>query len=198
MSALERFLHNDPVRTPALLKSALAHVQFETIHPFLDGNGRLGRLLITMLLCAEGVLREPLLYLSLYFKQHRSRYYELLDSVRRTGDWEEWVAFFAEGVELTAREALTVAQSLRDLGHADRLRIQALGRIAGSALRVHEALQSRPLATIASMSGSTGLSVPAVTASMSALRTLGIVREVTGRKRGRVFEYREYLQLLQA
>ena len=198
MSALERFLHNDPVRTPALLKSALAHVQFETIHPFLDGNGRLGRLLITMLLCVEGVLREPLLYLSLYFKQHRSRYYELLDSVRRTGDWEEWVAFFAEGVELTAREALTVAQSLRDLGHADRLRIQALGRIAGSALRVHEALQSRPLATIASMSGSTGLSVPAVTASMSALRTLGIVREVTGRKRGRVFEYREYLQLLQA
>lgn len=197
MGALERFLHDDPVRTPPLLKSALAHVQFETIHPFLDGNGRLGRLLITMLLCVEGVLAEPLLYLSLYFKRHRAEYYERLGRVRQDGDWEEWLRFFARGVEETANDAFAVAQRLRALTAADRLRVQGIGRPAGSALRVHEALQARPLATIASAAKATGLSVPAVTDSLAALRELGIVREVTGRKRGRVFAYDAYLAALQ-
>jgi len=197
MSALEKFLHDDPVRTPALLKSALAHVQFETIHPFLDGNGRLGRLLITMLLCVEGVLREPLLYLSLYFKRNRAEYYERLGRVRADGDWEEWVRFFARGIEETANEAFAVAQRLRALAAADRARVQGSGRIAGSALRVHEALQARPLATIASAAKATGLSVPAATAAFAALRELGIVREVTGKKRGRVFAYGGYLEALQ-
>jgi len=105
LGALEKFLHNDPVKTPLLIKAALAHVQFETIHPFLDGNGRLGRLLITFLFCAEGALREPLLYLSLYFKQHRQQYYDLLQSVRLTGDWEAWVRFFLTGVEETINQA---------------------------------------------------------------------------------------------
>lgn len=115
LGALEKFLHNDPVKTPLLIKAALAHVQFETIHPFLDGNGRLGRLLITFLFCAEGVLREPLLYLSLYFKQHRQQYYDLLQSVRLTGDWEAWLRFFLTGVEETARQAGQTAKALMKL-----------------------------------------------------------------------------------
>lgn len=197
MGVLEKFLHDDPVRTPPLLKSALAHVQFETIHPFLDGNGRLGRLLITMLLCVEGVLREPLLYLSVYFKKHRDEYYARLGRVRQDGDWEEWVRFFARGVEETSNDAVAVAQLLRALVVADRARVQGIGRLAGSALRVHEALQSRPLATVASTAKATGLSVPAVTDSLAALRDLGIVREVTGKKRGRVFAYDGYLKGLQ-
>jgi len=198
MGALERFIHDDPVRTPALLKSALAHVQFETIHPFLDGNGRLGRLLVTLLLCVEGVLREPLLYLSLYLKKNRSTYYEMLDRVRRDGDWEEWVRFFARGVEETANGAFATAQRLRSLAADDRARIQGIGRLAGSALRVHESLQARPIATIASTAAATGLSVPAVTDSIAALGRLGITREVTGRKRGRVFAYDAYLKALQS
>lgn len=197
MGALEKFLHNDPVRTPPLLKSALAHVQFETIHPFLDGNGRLGRLLVTMLLCVEGVLHEPLLYLSLYLKQNRTRYYELLDRVRRDGEWEEWIAFFARGVEVTANDAFAVAQRLREIATTDRARIQGIGRLAGSALRVHDELQMRPIATIGRVAKAVGLSVPAVTDSFAALGELGLVREVTGKKRNRIFAYAEYLEALQ-
>jgi Fic family protein len=197
MAALERFLHDDPSPTPALLKAALAHVQFETIHPFLDGNGRVGRLLIALLLHVEGVLREPLLYLSLYFKQNRARYYELLDGVRASGEWEAWVEFFAAGVEETANAAVATAQRLLEMSQADRLKVQGAGRIAGSALQVHHALLARPISTIASLSGATRLSVPAVTASLGALMDLGIVREITGRKRGRVFSYAPYVALLQ-
>src|ERR1044072_7692684 len=119
MAALERFLHDDPVKTPTLLKAALAHVQFETIHPFLDGNGRVGRLLIPMLLCSGGVLGEPLLYLSLYLKQNRARYYELLDRVRAEGDWEVGVEFFAIGVEETANGAVATARRLNDMAQKD-------------------------------------------------------------------------------
>lgn len=193
MGELERFLHNDPVRTPTLIKAALAHVQFETIHPFLDGNGRVGRLLITLLLCSEGVLKEPLLYLSLYFKSHRARYYELLDRVRTEGDWEAWLTFFAEGVESTATEAVAAVQRLHALAHSDRQAIQDLGRLASSALRVHEALLARPLNNIARIAEATGLSVPAVTKALGSLITLGLVNETTGRKRGRVFAYTPYL-----
>src|SRR5437762_2287523 len=137
LGALEKFLHNDPVKTPVLIKAAMAHVQFETIHPFLDGNGRLGRLLITFLLCAEGALRQPLLYLSLYFKRHRQQYYELLQSVRLTGDWEAWLRFFLAGVAETAAEATDTAHTLVALAAADENRIQPIGKAAGSALRVH-------------------------------------------------------------
>ena len=128
LGALEKFLHNDPVKTPLLVKAALAHVQFETIHPFLDGNGRLGRLLITFLFCAEGALREPLLYLSLYFKQHRQQYYDLLQSVRLTGDWEAWLRFFLTGVEDTANQAGQTAKALMKLAATDEKRIQTLGK----------------------------------------------------------------------
>jgi Fic family protein len=197
MAELERFLHDQPARTPTLIKAALAHVQFETIHPFLDGNGRVGRLLIPMLLCIEHVLREPLLYLSLYFKQNRTRYYEMLNRVRTDGEWEEWVMFFATGVEETANAAVATAHRLLEISQADRVRVQGAGRIAGSALQVHHALLSRPVNTIARLTGDTKLSVPAVTAALSALVELGLVREVTGRKRNRVFSYVPYLEVLQ-
>jgi len=196
MGALERFIHGEPERTPAIIKAALAHVQFETIHPFLDGNGRVGRLLITMILCIEGVLREPLLYLSLYFKRHRDRYYELLDLVRREGDWEQWLMFFATAVKETAEGAVDAARSLVELFRTDRERIQALGRASGSALRVHHELQRRPLSSIGRLSKATRLSVPTVTKALDDLAKLKIVRETTGRQRNRIFIYRQYLDTL--
>lgn len=196
LGALEKFLHNDPVKTPLLIKAALAHVQFETIHPFLDGNGRLGRLLITFLFCAEGALREPLLYLSLYFKQHRQQYYELLQSVRLSGDWEEWVRFFLTGVEETANQAAETAKALMKLAAADEQRIQAIGKAAGSALRVHRVLQSQPVLSIAVASEQTKLTVPTVTSALERLVKLGMARETTGGKYGRIYAYAQYLKIL--
>ena len=196
MAALERFIHDQPERTSALVKAALAHVQFETIHPFLDGNGRVGRLLITLLLCVEGVLQEPLLYLSLYLKEHRQQYYELLDVVRREGEWERWLAFFVEAVAHTAIGAVDTARALNDLFRGDREKLAELGRSASSAIRVHHALQSRPICTIASMAGELKLSVPTVTKALENLERVRIVREATGRQRNRVFVYDRYLALL--
>ena len=196
MAALERFLHDQPERTSPLVKAALAHVQFETIHPFLDGNGRVGRLLITLILCVEGILREPLLYLSLHLKHHRTRYYELLDRVRTHGAWDEWLAFFAEAVETTAEGAVETARKLTDLFSHDRERIGVIGRGAGSALRVHHELQRRPISTVAALTGATRLSGPTVGKAVANLVGLGVVREATGRRRNRVFVYTRYLDLL--
>ena len=196
MAALERFLHDEGDGLPTLVRAGLAHVQFETIHPFLDGNGRVGRLLVTFLLCASGVLREPLLYLSLYLKQNRATYYSLLDSVRRTGDWEAWLAFFLEGVRITADGAVATAQRLERLFREDRERIAATGRRAGSALRVHDALKARPVASLQDVSLRTGLSLPTVGAAMDVLVGLRVARELTGRRRNRVFAYDRYLAIL--
>ncbi|MEN8182079.1 MAG: Fic family protein [Myxococcota bacterium] len=196
MAALERFLHGKGGALPALVRAGLAHVQFETIHPFLDGNGRVGRLLITFLLCHAGILREPLLYLSLYFKQNRQAYYAHLDGVRRDGDWEAWLVFFLEGVRQTAESAVTTAQGLADLFEGDRDRITPKGRRAGSALRVHRALEERPLASVQDMCTRTGLSFPAVGSAMDLLVELGIARELTGKRRNRVFAYDRYLAML--
>lgn len=196
MSDLEKFLHDQPERTPTLLKAALAHVQFETIHPFLEGNGRLGRLLITLLLVAEGVLREPLLYLSLYFKANRDTYYELLQRVRTEDDWEAWISFFMRGVRETAEGAVATALELARIFKEDRERIRSSGRISGSALRVHDALQQHPVQTIATAKERTGLTVPTVTAVMKSLEAAGIVRELTGKQRGRIFGYHRYLDVL--
>jgi Fic family protein len=198
MGALERFLHAEDDGLPVLVRAGLAHVQFETIHPFLDGNGRVGRLLITFLLCHAGVLREPLLYLSLYFKQNRATYYELLDRVRRDGDWEVWLAFFLEGVKRTAEGAVSTAQELAAMFLADRSRIEPRGRRAGSALRVHEALKARPLSSMQEVSRITGLSFPAASSAMDLLVELGIVRELTGKRRNRLFVYDRYLATLSA
>jgi Fic family protein len=196
LSALEKFLHNDPVKTPFLIKAALAHVQFESIHPFLDGNGRLGRLLITFLFRVEGMLREPLLYLSLYFKQHRQQYYDLLQSVRLTGDWESWLHFFLTGVQETATQAGQTAHALMQLAAADEKRIASIGKASGSALRVHRLLQTQPVLSIASASHELKLSVPTVTASMDHLTKLSITRETTGRNYGRIYAYDKYLGIL--
>ncbi len=193
---LERFLHDERSELPQLVRAGLAHVQFETIHPFLDGNGRVGRLLITLLLCDYRVLGEPLLYLSLFFKQHRSEYYRLLDVARFEGDWEAWLLFFLEGVAETADGAVATARDLGRLFDDDRQRIQATGRRAGSALRVHEALKARPLLTLQRAVDRSGLSFPAAAAGMDMLVELGVARELTGKKRNRIYAYDHYLATL--
>lgn len=196
MALLERFVNDEPRTAERLVKAAMAHVQFETIHPFLDGNGRVGRLLVTLLLCVDGVLREPLLYLSLFLKEHRQDYYALLDRVRSEGEWEAWIEFFAEGVRTTADEAVGNAKTLAQVFRDDRAAIQSLGRSAGSALRVHEVLQKRPLGSIASLAREAGLSVPTTTLALRGLEKLGIVREITGRERSRLYSYHAYLTRL--
>ena len=196
MSALERFLHDQRAGLPLLIKAGLVHVQFETIHPFLDGNGRLGRLLITFLLCAAGALREPILYLSLYFKQHRSAYYDLLDRVRAKGDWETWLEFFLTGVGDTAEQAAAAARRIVAVFEEHRHRIVALGRPAASALRVFEHLQGNPIVSIPATARSIGISAPTVAKSLDHMRHLGMLREITGRQRHRLFVYDAYLAIL--
>lgn len=196
MGSLEQFLHAQDDGLPVLVRAALAHVQFETIHPFLDGNGRVGRLLITFLFCHAGLLREPLLYLSLYLKQNRSAYYELLDRVRRTGDWEAWLGFFLEGVRQVADGAVLTVERLGAVFGEDAKRIQGEGRRAGSALRVHQALKARPIQSMPAVCSSTGLSFPAVSSAMKLLVQLGIARELTGKQRNKLFLYDRYLSIL--
>ena len=196
MTDLERFYHKEDEGLPALLRAGLAHVQFETIHPFLDGNGRVGRLMITLALYDAGTIHQPLLYLSLYFKQHRDRYYALLDEVRENGDWEAWLEFFFDGVAQTAQEAVSTARRLLDMFQQDQTKIQQEGRRAGSALRVHQVLQKRPIASLREMARGTGLSFAAATAGIKLLEQLGIVRELTGKKRSRLFGHQQYLDIL--
>jgi Fic family protein len=196
MNKLELFLHDQPEPTPVLLKAALAHVQFETIHPFLDGNGRLGRLMITLLLCEQKVLREPMLYLSLYFKTHRQYYYELLGNVRLIGDWEAWLDFFAEAVIVTATQAVKTAQQLLDLSSQDRGKIGGLGRAAASTLQVHRALMEHPIATSGSLVDKTGITPATINKALGHLERIGIVKELTNRKRNRLFSYAGYIEIM--
>lgn len=196
MGMLELFLHDRPEPTPALLKAALAHAQFETIHPFLDGNGRLGRLLITLLLCEQKMLREPMLYLSLYFKTHRQYYYELLNGIRSSGNWEAWLDFFAEAVIVTATQAADTTRQLVDLANEDRNRVSGLGRAAESTLRVHQAMLGRPITDCGWLVRKTGITAATVNRCLRQLERLGIVRELTSRKRNRVFSYAGYLAIM--
>ena len=196
MGALEIFLHNERPDLPLLIKAGLVHVQFETIHPFLDGNGRLGRLLITFLLCAANALREPILYLSLYFKTHRSVYYELLDRVRTRGDWEAWLDFFLTGVKETADQAANAARRIVALFEEHRRQIETLGRPAASVLRVFEHMQRNPIVSIPATAQKIGISAPTVAKSFEHMRRLGILREITGRQRHRLFVYDPYLAIL--
>lgn len=196
MGAWERFLHDIPEKTPALIKAALMHVQFETIHPFLDGNGRIGRLLITLLLCHEGILRRPLLYLSLYFKQHRNEYFNLLTEVRLSGGWESWLRFFAVGVREMAEGAVAAAHLLNEIFDNDRRTIRDFGRRAGSALRIHQVFQSRPIASAPFLAAATEMSPPTVAKVLESLQEKKIVKEVTGRRRKRLYSYSRYLELM--
>lgn len=196
MSKFELFLHDMPEPTPVLLKAALMHVQFETIHPFLDGNGRLGRLLITLLLCGQKVLKEPMLYLSLYFKTHRQYYYELLNKVRTTGDWEAWIDFFAEAVIAVATQAVETAQKLLKLSEGDKLRISGLGRAAASTFQVHRTMMEHPVATPKWLVEKTGITPATVNKALGHLEQLGIIRELTDKKRNRLFSYTGYIEIL--
>lgn len=196
LKPFERFLHDKPEVTPPLVKAALAHVQFETIHPFLDGNGRVGRLLIALQFAADGLLREPLLYISLHFKEQRRTYYELLNRIRDTGDWEAWLEFFADAVRTSAADAASSARRLLDLASSDAARVERIGRPSASALTVHRALQRQPIATSASITAATGLTPATVNKSLVHLERLGIVRELTSKRRGRVFSYARYVEIL--
>ncbi|MCX5950735.1 MAG: Fic family protein [Cyanobacteria bacterium] len=199
MAAMEQFIHGGPQgehTLPVLVRAALTHVQFETIHPFLDGNGRLGRLLIVLMLVDAGVLGQPLLYLSLFFKQHRSRYYELLDGVRQNGDWEAWIAFFLEGVESTASGAVATAERLLELFHADGARLVGLGRSRASVQQCYLALRRRPLTSINQLKQLGDLSFPTASKAIETLVGLGIAREITGGRRNRLFAYDDYLAIL--
>ena len=197
MGYLERFLHAIDDGLPVLARAGMAHAQFETIHPFLDGNGRVGRLLVTLLLYHYGVLREPTLYLSLYLKRNRSTYYDLLQYVRATGDWEEWLAFFFEGVRETAEGAVSTCQRLLSIFEEDREVVQESGgRRANSALRVHRSLMSRPVSTLSEIGKLTGLAFPGASSGMRLLTELGIASEITGQPRNRIFSYNRYIAIL--
>ncbi len=196
MGELEKFLHDETTGLPPLLKAGLAHVQFETIHPFLDGNGRLGRLLITFLLCASGALQEPLLYLSLYFKTHRQQYYDLLMRVRETGDWEVWMEFFLRGVKDTADQAVAAARKSLALFEEDRRKIEAQGKRGASVLRVFLHAQQTPVFALPTAAKKLGMSFPTVAGAVNRLQNLGILREITRKRRRRVYVYEAHLAIL--
>ncbi|NNB98393.1 Fic family protein [Corallococcus exiguus] len=196
LAAFENFMHAEQSRLPPLIRAGLLHVQFESIHPFLDGNGRIGRLLVTLYLCVHGVLGKPLLYLSLYLKTHRADYYRLIQEVRERGAWEAWLEFFLEGVEKTANQAFDAATRIAERFKQDRELINNKSERTSSALRVHELLQAHPYLTSNQLVARTGLTAPTVNAALADLERLGIVEEVTGRKRGRVFAYCGYLAIL--
>jgi Fic family protein len=192
----EKFLHDDTIRLPVLIKAALAHVQFETIHPFLDGNGRLGRLLITFMLCVAGVLKQPMLYLSLYLKVNRKAYYNHLQSVRETGDWESWIKFFLTGVIETAQQATGTAQSIVELFEKDRKIIENSNKSTAAILTIHAYLQQHSVATTGKIKENSKLSLPTILRSLVVLENLGIIKEITGKNRRKVFAYHQYLAIL--
>lgn len=195
LDAFEKFLYVGAEEFPALIQAALLHVQFESIHPFLDGNGRLGRLLIALLLVDRNILNEPLLYLSLYLKQHKARYYELLQQVRFEGLWEEWIVFFLEGVAVTAGQAVELSKRILDLFREDESRIQATGTRA-QIPPVYRTLQASPVTLVGHAAKQSGLSVPTVSKALEKMREMGIVEEVTGRERNRIYRYKRYVDML--
>jgi Fic family protein len=195
MSELEKFMHaNDTI--PALVKAALIHQQFETIHPFLDGNGRAGRLLITLFLCDRGFLRSPFLYLSLFFKQHRDLYYEMLSEPRKSGDWEQWLNFFLEGTAETAIDAKKTLVTIKRLFAADDEKAAGLGRARGSAVQVFSVFKQKPLLTTAEITRRTGLSKPTVISTIGRLIDLGIIENKSEKKWGQIYAYSGYIALL--
>ena len=196
MSDLEKFIHEENSGLPLLIKVALVHVQFESIHPFLDGNGRVGRLLITFMLCAQQALKEPTLYLSLYFKRHRKQYYHLLQVVREEGDWESWLQFFLTGVKETADLAYQTASRIVELIETDREKLEKLGRPATSALRVFQYLQTHPVISVPVAVKALELTAPTIRKSIGHLEQKNILREVSGRRRDRRYVYEQYLNIL--
>ena len=196
MGQLEKFIHADHNNMPMLVKIGLIHMQFETIHPFLDGNGRLGRLLITLYLCEKRVLSGPLLYLSLYLKSHRNKYYNLLQKVRNEGAWEEWLEFFLTGIFEISEQATKAASTVLNIFKEDAAKIESLGRPAASAMRVHQYAQANPILKIPKASIELGISQPTVTTAIKHLCKLGILTEISKKQRNRTYMYHEYLGVL--
>lgn len=195
LSDLERFIHADAV-LPLLIKIGLVHAQFETIHPFLDGNGRIGRLLITFLLCEREVLQKPVLYLSYFFKRHRQRYYEELQSVRDAGTWEQWLTFFLRGIVEVSRQATDTARRILALREEHRRTITAnFGRTTANGHRVLEYLYERPIVSVRIVRDLIGTTYPTANNLVSRLVENRILYEATGHTRNRVFLYQDYINL---
>ena len=195
LGQLERYIHaKSPVHP--LIKTSMFHAQFETINTYHDGNGRVGRLLITLLIEHWGLLTRPLLYLSLFFKQHRAEYYRRLDAVRTDGDWEGWVGYFLEGVRETSEQTTTAARQLFALVNDDRKKVLQLPSTTVAAARLFEALPEHPVVTVERVAGLLDTSKPTATKAINALMDAGVLVEATGRRRDRVFHYRAYLDLL--
>ena len=195
LSALERYLHTED-ELPPLVRAGLIHVQFETLHPYLDGNGRIGRLLVALLLHHWGLLSQPLLYLSLFLKRHREEYYRRLDAVRASGDWEGWIAFFLEGVDVIASEATETARRLFALVSADRERLLATPAATVISLRLFELLPRHPILTVTRAMKLLDASRPAAGKAVGVLERAAILSETSGRKRNRTYSYGGYLDLL--
>jgi Fic family protein len=193
---LERYFHDEFGSTPILLKAGIAHAQFETIHPFLDGNGRIGRLLISLMLVVDGALTHPYLYISLYFKKNRADYYDALQRVRTHGDWEGWLRFFLIGVEAVANEATQTAEALSDLFASDRVKVESVGRAAASTLKVYDIMRQRIVVSPSHVVNESGLSWPTVLSALQRLGGLGIAHEVSGKQRYRVYQYATQLEIL--
>lgn len=196
MGNLENFLHDIKSVTPVLLKAAISHVQFETIHPFLDGNGRLGRLLISLLLYENKILQKPLLYLSLYFKIHRQEYYELLTNVRVKGDWEKWIDFFADAVIHTSNQAVRTARNLINLINDDEAKVNNIGRASSTALTVYRCFVKNPVLNAGAIQNQSSLSTATIHSSLENLVNLDILEEVSQKKRNKIFAYKEYINIL--
>lgn len=196
LGALENFIHNDPTGTPAIIKAGLVHAQFESIHPFLDGNGRIGRLLITFILCSEKIIDKPLLYLSLYFKQNRQEYYDRLQAVRTKGDWEGWLNFYLDGVEKTSLQAIDTAAKLIKLFEEDEHKVRNMGRSGLTALQVLSSLKKKPITTISRLSEELKISFPAISNSMKKLEQAGIVAKTSGKQRNNLFAYQRFFDIL--
>jgi Fic family protein len=195
---LEKYLHTaSPLPLPPLVRMALVHYQFEAIHPFLDGNGRIGRLLITLLLCAEGLLPQPLLYLSAYFERHRPDYYRLLLAVSQEGSWTEWVSFFLDGVAQQSQDAIKRSSRLLDLWHTYRDRLQS-ERSSPLALRMVDELFSYPVVTLASATRLLGVTPRAAQNNIDKLVAEGILQETTGRQRNRVYAASRIIEIVEA
>lgn len=196
LNDFESFLHDKNVKLPILIKAALSHVQFETIHPFLDGNGRIGRLLITFILCAEGILKQPLLYLSLYFKANRQNYYNHLQSVRETGNWEAWIKFFLSGVIDTANQATETAQSIISLFDNDQKKLEENNKSTAAIMLIHNYFQKHPISNTTKIKEACDLSLPTILRSLTTLEEYGIIKEITGKDRHKIFVYHTYLEIL--
>jgi Fic family protein len=197
LSDLEKFLHEEKTKLPILIKAGLAHVQFETIHPFLDGNGRLGRLLIILLLCENGVLDEPILYLSLYLKKNRSTYYNLLDEVRLRGSWEVWLEFFLDGIYDSATKACLTASNINTLFEKDILKIKTLGRAKFSCLQIFEHLKMLPQVSVPLLENELQMTPPTIRSCLNHLVKLEILQEITGKDRNKIYVYKNYLNILE-